>query len=277
MSPGFDNPDTVIPGGEKPKNSNPGKKTKTEAFLNKTKKMNDSQFAKYMLENINKKKLIGENAESKTQSIHESAKLVVENKHALSRFVREIKRLGGFNALCNEMLQHPELYASLNEAIEGASAGQKVQRRLLDLIERTTKPRVTASPSNVTAPNGMPNSGGMNQMGGMPQMGMGSMGGMPSPTQPEMSMPNMPNVDHLDMDMASDEDDEDEDHLDGEEGDEEEGEGEGEGEGEEEEGGEDMDDMDEMPPEFAKHGMKPLDKKAMTNMQNQNWPNKPQM
>lgn len=109
-------------------------KTKTESFIEKTRKMNSITFAQHILDECNCGNW--ENLPTVTafesgafhphpvEAIRYVAALASRNDKLLSNLVFEMKRTGDLTRLLGTLLEHPEAYASLTQLFEG-DAGSK--------------------------------------------------------------------------------------------------------------------------------------------------------
>lgn len=242
-SPGI-NPKNAMPYGEKPadKTKKVGKKGKkklptkkamhTEQFLNETRKLSDVQFTKQMLNEVRDlptpkvNDLYGrEFVPEPAQTMKYVAQLMLTNETIMRRMVRELKRNGGLGTLLAEVLQHPETYQELVEAVKG-NYGDLAQRKLALLIEEVSPPRVGKSsgsqggafggggagmgqPSNTGGISGGPNAGGgmnVNAGGAGGMQGMGEEEMAPGGGMSDGGGDIHPEDDHDDDDMHDDED-----------------------------------------------------------------------
>jgi hypothetical protein len=229
--------------GGKKKGKMPTKKAmKVETFLDKTKNMSDIQFTKRMLEDVRQKiptpkirDLYGnEFVPEPAQTMKYVAQLMLTNENMMRRMVRELKRNEGLHLLLAEVLQHPETYQHLNEAVKGLF-GEVAQKKLAFFLEAVSPPRA-GGPASAGAPGGQlqggafgggsgpggpaaagisggPNNGGgmnvnttggvknMGEEGETPDMGGGDMGDMGGDIEPEED------PDALDADDANDDED----------------------------------------------------------------------
>lgn len=127
-------PKNSFPGGVDPESKTempPEKKKLTsEEFIGKTKKMNSAEFARFMLEHQNAEitaitDLYGnEFTPDPTQSIQYVAGLLMGNGHLMERFIREVKRREGLHHLVEEILEQPEAYEIMVEAMQDGEAGK---------------------------------------------------------------------------------------------------------------------------------------------------------
>lgn len=168
--------------GGKKKKKLPGKKAmKTEQFLHQTRDLSDVQFTKEMLKEVRDlptpavKDLYGrEFVPEPAQTMKYVAHMMLTNETIMRRMVRELKRNGGLALLLSEVLQHPETYEQLTEAING-SFGDLAQRKLNLLIEEVSAPRVGGGGTQGGAFGG--GGAGMGGGGGAPQGGAFGGGG----------------------------------------------------------------------------------------------------
>ena len=249
-SPGM-TPQNAMPYGEKPadKTKKVGKKKKkklptkkamkVEQFLNETRNLSDVQFTKEMLKGVRDlptpavKDLYGrEFVPEPAQTMKYVAHMMLTNETIMRRMVRELKRNGGLGALLAEVLQHPETYEQLVEAVNGAY-GDLAQRKLALLIEEVSPPRVQKGGGGGGAQGGAFGGGGAGMGGGgAPQGGAfggggpgGGAGGMQGMGEEEMQPgagPGGGGMDDGGGDMQPQDDsdmhDDDDPHGDGDEG-----------------------------------------------------------
>lgn len=99
--------------------------TKTEQFLNQTKGLSASEYVNYVLNNSNAKTI---------NQVIETTEIIKSDEVLLETFVREIKRKGGFNALIETVLNHPETYTAIACKLANESKGKEVARQLAKAI-----------------------------------------------------------------------------------------------------------------------------------------------
>jgi hypothetical protein len=164
-------------GGKKKKKLPTKKAMKVEHFLNETRDMSNAQFASRVLKDVrdiptptvrdlNGKEFIPEPA----QIMKYVANLMLTNETIMRRMVREIKRNNGLPTLLAEVLQHPETYQQLVEALNG-NHGEVAQKKLAVFLEEVSPPRVSKG-----APGGAFGGGGAGMGGSGAQQG-GAFGG----------------------------------------------------------------------------------------------------
>lgn len=187
-------PQKAAPFGQKPvdktkkiggkKKKLPTKKAmKVENFLDKTKKMNNVQFTKRLLEDVKKvptPKILDlygrEFVPEPAQTMKYVSQLMITNENMMRRMVRELKRNNGFHLLVSEILSHPETYDCLNEAARG-DYGKMVEQKISMFFEGVSPPRA-ATPGPASA--GSPGGGGGAPQGGAFGGGSGPMQGPPA-------------------------------------------------------------------------------------------------
>jgi hypothetical protein len=171
-------------GGKKKKKLPTKKAMKVEHFLEKTSKMSDVQFTKYLLEDVKKvptpevrdlygRKYVPEPAQTMKYVAH----LMLTNENMMRRMVRELKRNNGLNLLIAEVLSQPETYDCLNEAARGGF-GKMIEQKISMFFEGVSPPRASGgSPGPASA--GAPGGGGAPQGGAFGGGGLGAPQGAP--------------------------------------------------------------------------------------------------
>jgi hypothetical protein len=121
--------------GEKPViNTEHPKQAKltSEEFIDKTKDMSPSEFAKFMTENAHQDTQISaitdlygnEFTPDPTQTIQYLSGLLLGNHVLMERFIREMKRRNGLANMIEEIMGHPETYDSLTDSLQHSDMGE---------------------------------------------------------------------------------------------------------------------------------------------------------
>lgn len=118
------------------------KKLTTEQFIEKTKKMSDSEFVNYLLDEHSTEittvtDLFGnEFTPDPQQSIEYVAGLMLGNPYYMEKFIRELKRRDGLQDMMTEMFQHGDTYDLVVDHLEdpefGSARAGKLARTMND-------------------------------------------------------------------------------------------------------------------------------------------------
>lgn len=96
-------------------------KTKTEAFIEKTRSMKPDEYASFVLQSQEPNAL---------KKILEAVEAISKKPNLAENLVREIKRKGNYDALMNAVLDQPETYKEFAIALANENKGKEISRQI---------------------------------------------------------------------------------------------------------------------------------------------------